>query len=54
MLNMIMAILIEREVVTETEGKALVDKILHSTLPADFASSQKLLKKFLIQIEKEL
>lgn len=53
MLNAFIAILVEKEVLELEEGKALVEKLKFSTLPGDFHSSQVLIKKLFMQIEKE-
>jgi hypothetical protein len=52
MLNTIIALLIEKDLMTEAEGRALADKLRLATLPADFSSAAQQVKKFLDEIEK--
>ena len=50
MINMIIALLEEKLVITAKEGKELADKISSSMLPSDYKEAQKLLKKMLSKI----
>jgi len=47
MLNAIVAILVEKGVLEEDEGKELVEKLKTSTLPGDWTSSRVMIKKSL-------
>lgn len=53
MLNVIIALLVEKGFMDEADGLALVDKLKYATMPGDFASAHTMVKKFLAQIEKE-
>jgi hypothetical protein len=52
-LNVIIAILIEKKVLKEDEGIALVDKLKYSTMPGDFPSADAMIKKAFGQIKRE-
>lgn len=53
MINMIIALMVEKGFMERWEGEALVDKLKFSTFPADYASAEALMKKMLSQIQKE-
>lgn len=48
--NIFIALLVEKLILTEKEGKALADKIGTAMLPSDYREAQKLLKKILNKI----
>jgi hypothetical protein len=53
MLNTLIAILMEKGILDEEDGLALVEKLKYATLPSDFASARTQIKKVFAQIEKE-
>lgn len=53
MLNIWIAVLVEKGVLDEEEGKLLVEKLRVSTLPGDYASARQLAKKLFALIEHE-
>jgi hypothetical protein len=53
MLNMMIAILMEKGILDEEDGLALIEKLKYATMPGDFASSHAMIKKVFAQIEKE-
>lgn len=52
MLNTFIAILIEKEILSEAEGRALAEKVGVATLPSDFDAAWKQVKKFMAEIAK--
>ncbi len=52
MLNTMIAILVEKLILTEEEGRALVEKLKYATLPGDYGTSRAQVKKFFDQITK--
>lgn len=54
MLNMMIALLLEKEIITEHEALGLVEELKYATLPGDFPSAQKSMKKMLAKIERDL
>lgn len=54
MINTFIALLIEKGIVSEEEGKAFAEKMKNSMLPADFNSAHAQVKKFLAAIAKDL
>lgn len=53
MLNILIAILLEKGILDEGDALALVEKLKYATLPGDFPSAHALIKKAFAQIEKE-
>jgi hypothetical protein len=53
MLNAIVSILVEKDLLSEEDGEALVEKIKYAMLPGDYTSSRALIKRFFAEIEKD-
>ena len=53
MLNALISILVEKELLSEDDGAALVEKVQFAMLPGDYPSSRALIKKFFAEIEKD-
>jgi hypothetical protein len=54
MINIFIALFVEKGLLSPDEGEALADKIRLSTLPSDYRTATKLLKKLLNDVEKGL
>lgn len=54
MINIFIALFVEKGLLTPSEGEALSEKIRFATLPADYKTATKLLQKMLADIEKGL
>ena len=54
MINSLIAILVAKKLFTEEEGRSMAEKMRLATLPADYASAQKQIQKFLHELEKGL
>jgi hypothetical protein len=52
MINVFIALFVEKGLLTEAEGEALAYKMRLATLPADYDSAAKLMKKMLAEVEK--
>lgn len=52
MINIFIALFVEKGLLTESEGEALAEKIRFATLPADYGTASKLMKKMLSDIER--
>lgn len=52
MLNTLIALLVEKELLTEAEGETMATKISTATLPADYATAARQVRKFLNDIEQ--
>lgn len=52
MLNTLIALLVTKELLTENEGKELATKIATATLPADYDTAMRQVRKFLDDIEQ--
>ena len=52
MLNMVIALLLEKDIIDETEAEGLIEKLKYATMPGDFASARAFMKKILAQIER--
>ena len=52
MINMFIALFVEKGLLTKVEGEALAYKLRLATLPADYPSAEKLIKKMLDEVEK--
>lgn len=50
MFNIFLALLVEKLIITEKEGKELAEKLGTSMLPSDYKEAQKVLKKILLKI----
>lgn len=53
MLNMIIALLLEKGVVDEYEAEKLVEELRYATMPHDFASAHQFMKKIMRKIERD-
>lgn len=53
MLNVLIAILMEKGILDEADGLELVEKLKYATLPGDFPSAHAMVKKVFAQIDKE-
>jgi hypothetical protein len=53
MLNALISILVEKGILGESEGEALVEKIQFAMLPGDYKSSREMIKRFFVEIEKD-
>lgn len=52
MINVIVALFVEKGLLTEVEGEALAKKWKDGTLPSDYASAAKQVKVWLEEAEK--
>lgn len=50
MLNMILALLEDKKIITDKEGTLLAEKIGTSMLPSDYREAKRLLKKILAKL----
>lgn len=50
MFNILIALLVEKLVITEKEGKALAEQLGTAMLPSDFREAQRLIKKILAKL----
>lgn len=50
MVNIFIALLVEKLILTEKEGKELAEKLGSSMLPSDFKEAQKVLRKILQKV----
>lgn len=51
MFNMILALLVEKEIVTQKEGELLSKEVGNAMLPSDFRATQRVLKKITQKIK---
>ena len=54
MLNMFIALLLEKGILTEHEAEGLVENLKYATLPGDFGSARQSMKKILAKIERDI
>ena len=52
MLNMIIALLLEKELLSEYEAEELVENLKYATMPGDFPSARAAMKKIMAKIER--
>lgn len=52
MVNIIIALLVEKGLFSAAEGEALAEKIRFATLPSDYATATKLIRTMLTEVEK--
>lgn len=52
MINIFIALFVEKGLLSEAEGEALAEKVRMATLPGDYGTASKLLKKMLAEVEK--
>lgn len=52
MINVFIALLVELEVLPENRGEAIAEKLRYATLPGDYPSAVRLVKKLLEEVEK--
>jgi hypothetical protein len=51
-INVFIALFVEKGLLSPNEGEALSEKIRFATLPGDYRSAAKLLQKLLAEVEK--
>ena len=51
MLNILIALMVEKLILTQKEGEALAKKLGESILPSDFKESQQFLKKIIAKLD---